>query len=63
MLVLSSSFYIIKQVKWQMEIWTIYVNKKNAFYCNEIVEVIPYHNEIFVAINENKFMYNCIAKK
>jgi hypothetical protein len=36
-----------------MEISTIYADKKKkkTFYCNEMIEVIPYRNEIVVAIN------------
>ena len=35
-----------------MEISTIYADKKKkSFYCNEMIEVIPYRNEIVVARN------------
>ena len=37
--------------------------KKKTFYCNKMVETIPYHNEIIVTINKNQFLYNFIAMK
>ena len=40
-----------------MEISTIYADKKKTFYGNEMVEAIPYRNELVVTITTKNLTY------